>query len=123
MIRILRFAINNGWKHPWTQKEFKIEEVVVHGGGDKDVIFSWDGHLWGLNDFALDPTFWQALGEGLGWKVDGDCSNWEHSNKSVHCPECQYGDEWNMKWHEFIDYLTEGKSVESFFDELIPYTK
>lgn len=77
----------------------------------------------------LDPTFWQALGKGLGWenrvcffcgekyrKIDGEYHEYcDKCSKPFHeeIPEYKY------HWHRFIDHLAEGKDAESFFKELL----
>lgn len=67
--------------------------------------------LWGTetelySDMFIDPSFWQALGRALGWK--------EHDNLiGIIHPH------WLYKWHRFIDWIAEGKSPDSFFEELI----
>jgi hypothetical protein len=43
---------------------------------------------------TLDPTFWLALGKGLGWDQP---------------------DRWKMEWHRFSDHLADSKDAESFF--------
>lgn len=61
----------------------------------------------------LDPLFWKALGKSLGWDELEDGRKWE-SAKFGFMPVCKY------RWHCFIDHLADGKSAESFFEELLP---
>ncbi len=65
----------------------------------------------------LDPLFWQALGKAEGWEkktVKGqpcgikDCTG-EHLK----------GTDWKEQWHRFIDHLAEGKTADSFFENLL----
>ncbi len=61
-----------------------------------------------INTALLDPTFWQCLGKSLGWGFD-----------YLVDPSDYYAqDEWEDKWHKFIAHIAEGKSPDSFFEEL-----
>ena len=51
-----------------------------------------------------DVLFWQALGKSLGWKID------LYENGEF---------EWVHFWHRFIDHLAEGKTPDTFFEELL----
>lgn len=64
-----------------------------------------------LDNFLLDPLFWQALGKGLGW------SELNTQNRS---PVGQYeAGSWFYHWHRFIDHLAERKDIDSFFLKLL----
>lgn len=56
----------------------------------------------------LDPLFWQALGKQQGWRQDG----------AIRHGKAPKGD-WYMYWHDFVDCLAEGKTADSFFEELL----
>lgn len=70
-----------------------------------------------FNNALLDPIFWQTLGRALGWSIYAVCQ--------IHGKECElnciraYPQEWLYHWHRFIDHLADGKSRDSFFEELI----
>ena len=76
----------------------------------------------------LDPLFWQAMGKAMGWggKTGEHFEQEKFKNGKVKskCSSC--GDRWPYRgnfcwlyhWHCLIDWLAEGKSVESFFEEL-----
>ncbi len=54
--------------------------------------------------YLLDPLFWEALGKAEKWE------------------EYEGNDEYPVyrdKWHQFIDHIFEGKSIDSFFEELL----
>lgn len=61
-----------------------------------------------LSGIFLDPAFWQALGKARGWGFDDAF----HDQGML---EQQYGTEWKYRWHRFIDHLSQGKDIESFF--------
>jgi len=65
----------------------------------------------------LDPKFWQALGKSLKWDGQLWCGRSGCGNKGQHFHPSSAQD-WKAKWHDFITHLIEGKSIESFFEQL-----
>jgi hypothetical protein len=63
-------------------------------------------------DILLDPEFWRCLGKAEGWGGSPKFRN-EQSYK-IH----EYH-MWQAHWHRFIDHLSEGKDINSFFDNLL----
>lgn len=66
---------------------------------------------------VLDPLFWQSLGKSLGWDklvkvIDG--KEWNVGKYGL-LPEFV----WKGEWHRFIDHLAEGKTAESYFNDLL----
>lgn len=59
-----------------------------------------------------DPLFWQSLGKAMGWG----------KNREIQTPRLgsnvKIKGEWFHYWHRLIDHLAEGRSIESFFEEL-----
>jgi len=88
-----------------------------------------DGSAWTRTDNAstfmiaveatfMDPHFWQALGQALGW---------DQTMMTMHTVEngrptvvTRTGQHWLAQWHRFIDHLAEGKTPDAFFDTLTP---
>lgn len=71
------------------------------------------------SDILLDPLFWQALGEGLGWDdfvFDSDGTKATEYSYELSMNGIVKG--WVYKQYDFIDHLAEGKDIESFFNEL-----
>ena len=68
--------------------------------------YSWEEDSWqgetGRLQALLSPLFWQALGKSRGWVVG------HFDGKPT----------WLEYWHRFIDHLAEGKSAESYFEQL-----
>ncbi len=69
-----------------------------------------------VEETFLDPAFWQALGQALGW---------DHTVITVHEVEngrptivTRAGQHWLYHWHRFLDFLAEGKTREEFFATL-----
>lgn len=88
---------------------------VKKGKGIKDL------QLW--QETCLDPKFWQSLGKAMCWKDNFYCSLC-NSLAVNGCDEtCAYfrGNEpqWKYEWHKLINHLSEGKDIESFFNNLI----
>ena len=54
----------------------------------------------------LDPSFWQCLGKSLGWDKIPNPNDYDLVGG------------WRWQWHKFIDGLTKGKSIDSYFDTL-----
>lgn len=76
-------------------------------------------------DILLDPSFWRSLGKALEWKLTcpDRCVGGLgalRGNMYISCTSCgNKGIEgWSYQWHRFIDHLAEGKSAESFFQNL-----
>ncbi len=61
--------------------------------------------------YLLDPVFWQSLGKALGWSESKDFEK-NHS-------EVIFVARWLYVWHQFIDWVANGKNVDEFFKELI----
>lgn len=80
-------------------------------------------------ELFLDPLFWKCLGKQQGWKenvwichIDGviDGHNVTNDEKCDFCKTpVSCGKEWVFKMHNFIDHIVEGKSIDSFFEELL----
>jgi hypothetical protein len=64
----------------------------------------------------LDPHFWQALGQTLGWRAACELA--------ISCvpgeDECRqgHGSYWMFQWHCFIQALAEGHMPDTFFAPL-----
>ncbi len=94
--------------------EQAIKKAIQEGGYGKrnyrwndDTIEERNLPFLEKEEILLDPLFWQALGKAEGWEKDGSdtyFSNWTS---------------WQYYWHRFIDHLAEGKSADSFFEELL----
>ena len=127
-------AVAGGWRKGEKPDVNENKEgcwVQFFGGHDTGVIHQ--------SEIFLDKDFWQALGKSLGWGTemfdeDDGKTRWHYFS---HCPvdgeilmgmeqECPNACDtenpgvisWLYDWHNFIDHLASGKSVESFFEEL-----
>jgi hypothetical protein len=60
-----------------------------------------------IEQFLLDPLFWQALGKAMGWDaidaLDADI---------ITMPT------WQSQWHRMIDHLADRGTIESLFEKL-----
>lgn len=76
-----------------------------------------------LYKILLDPLFWQCLGKSLGWgkMFCLICLRKEPELNKCNCRGQVYdvSATWKYHWHRFIDHLTEGKSPDEFFNQLL----
>jgi hypothetical protein len=66
------------------------------------------------NQIFLDPSFWQSLGNALGW-ADDERDIEEFVDKHGELPKRA---RWEIMWHHFIDHLAVGKDATEFFAAL-----
>ena len=114
----IRKATHHGYKH---------DALRVNSNG---TIMDASGHVMCWQEILLDPSFWQSLGDALGWghifcrscgKLGEHVDNWE----SAHWPwkKCCDGQRMDyhpspiLYWHRFIDHLADGKTTEEFFTD------
>lgn len=57
----------------------------------------------------LDPLFWRALGRSRKWDQD---------ERDVGARSEIWTSVWLRRWHEFVDELARGRSVEESFERL-----
>jgi hypothetical protein len=78
-----------------------------------------DGGFVNLNlcKVVLDPSFWQCLGKAMEWTV---MDKEEGVEEQVYSRSCNLQDGWIYKWHRFIDHLSEGGTIEKYFESLTP---
>lgn len=91
----------------------KVGEAIQKA---KDNGYFWDSECEFVcnESHLMNPDFWEALGKGMKLKNAYDLSKDSPDFKG------SYHLEWLKNWHRFIDHLAEGKSIESFFEELPP---
>ena len=99
-------------------------EDAVYLGNEKD------GSFADISDTLLNPSFWQFLGKALGWdkfgkdtikSVRGLPKYIQPKTKSICSSKGQDNVLlWLYHWHDFIDYLAEGKTAKGFFKKLTP---
>jgi len=96
--------------------------VETSYGGASNEYSAWTRHdnhstfMVAVEETFLDPMFWQALGQALGW---------DHRLMTVHAIEngrativTRARHRWLTHWHRFIDHLAEGQDAASFFASL-----
>jgi len=88
--------------------EQAIQKAIKEGGYK----MQWDKGLESAYPFRalLDEKFWQALGKAMGWSIGEEYNGINY--------ESSHSGEWKRKWHQFIDHLAEGKTIESYFENL-----
>lgn len=90
--------------------------IAIEGGYNNDEILK---KTWGTETeylyYQLDPLFWQALGKAEGWNKHSRVY-WLYMTTDT---PTQIKERWQNEMHSFVDWISEGKSVESFFEELL----
>jgi hypothetical protein len=69
-----------------------------------------------MHETFLDPAFWQALGQALGW--DAPCDLAITCVQGTEEYRCRNGAYWMYHWHCFIQHLANGESPDAFFARL-----
>jgi len=67
----------------------------------------------------LDPLFWQALGKAEGWNKEEFCDFVNEDGVGMILSSINPEPVWLVKWYFFIYHLSEGKNIDSFFNELL----
>lgn len=76
----------------------------------------------------MEPRFWQALGESLGWKrvftvANLDMESSHYINDGGEYDGFVYSKreypEWQMKMHTCVDLIAGGKDINIYFEELL----
>ena len=82
--------------------EKAIEGGYIHSSYNLEAVLA-DGMEFGLiEELVLDPSFWQYLGKAEGW---GYVSPYQKTS-------------WETEWHRLIDHLSEGGTIEKYFEKL-----
>ena len=64
--------------------------------------------------YLSTPSFWQCLGKSMGWS---ECIKGGHEEGKNFCGN-NHIPQWKVEWHELIDCLASGKSIEDYFNQL-----
>lgn len=111
-----------------TYLEQAIQKACDHGYKDS--------HIWGIengeyilmddsgqrvgkltvHEMLLDPTWWQALGRGLGWS---DTFIVDYTASQIGHFRAEDWDEWEFHWHDLITHLAANLPLEDFFKSLL----
>ena len=102
MENAIKKAIEGGYRSSEFPNYRSRTAILSYRDYEKGGAYSIEQMKW--SDILLDPLFWQALGNNQGWGF------YEEKIEE---------DEWRDKWHNFIDHLAEGKSINSFFENLL----
>lgn len=77
-----------------------------------------------VSRILLDPLFWQALGKQQGWNKSfiNQYQEIEECEDENDCEETMSGVDISLRlhyWHNLIDHIADGKSIDDFFNQLI----
>ena len=93
----IRQAAEAGWDVLEYQDRIEVDTADLLAGHVWGMTLNGEsGHGVPLATVLLDPSFWRALGQARRWRAD----------------------EWREHWHQLIDELADGRSVEDFFEAL-----
>lgn len=67
-----------------------------------------------VHQVLLDPALWEAAGRSLGW--DEQKPEEKLLNSVLGGPS----DDWKTNWHGLLDWVSIGKSVDSYLATLLP---
>ena len=99
--------------------EKAIEGGYIHSSYNLEAVLA-DGMEFGLiEELVLDSSFWQYLGKAKGWG-EGMMAVSEYDGVSKN-PIYVQRDKfpvWIINWHRLIDHLSEGGTIEKYFQEL-----
>ena len=60
----------------------------------------------------MDISFWQSLGKVMGWNLKKWTDDIPGKQPEILTPD------WLVEWHRFIDHISQGKSIEEYFEKL-----
>lgn len=92
-------------------------KLAIEKGGYFTKIAEYDWGLYdAINDFVLDPLFWQALGKALGWTRE---NYFEHTSPISGLKTFSgVMETWKYQAHQFLDARFEG-TEEEFWKALL----
>lgn len=106
----------------------RIEEAIklAYPNQAEGAMFGGSQPNW--QTYLMLPGFWQALGKSLGWKDPNPPRTYNYGHwRLEHDGGVTVDEKWHTEvvqwlfyWHAFIDHLSEGKTAESFFANIIP---
>lgn len=97
-------AIDGGWENyrPFQDRIYtRSLEPINHEYDYKFLVLEFI-----TKSAILDPQFWQCLGKAMGW---------EDSDQTYVQPPYT---NWRIQWHRMIDHLSDGGTIESYFETL-----
>lgn len=108
---IIQKAIEGGWI-PRSDKNVRLSERVMDGWSFRD-LESPKAVVWWMHDkeIALDATFWQALGEALGWEL--------YTPSYEYDGEVSYHATWHEKARQFYDLILQGQSTTDYWNNIL----
>lgn len=95
-------AIQGGWGNFTTEEREKAEQMVSEPLREMTAA-----------EILLDPLAWQAVGKVEGWGVTDRCWGCNYSEGPTDDTPI-----WKVKWHQMLDALAEGKTIEQYLETL-----
>lgn len=112
----IKDAIEGGWNPipeylmPW-MKTLNDTGITMSGG-------EGDNRRYTIHQILLDKDAWIAVGKTRGWSPYGTCRDCgEAACIKDYCGNTAYSSQSLFKWHQFIDHLADGKTLEQSLSE------
>ena len=102
-------AVDSGYK-------YRNKDLRYDANLDEWYVDDSDGGYLVLSEnlFFIDPEFWKCLGMAMKW-----CSGVELPNGLCNnCRRLFCDSSWLHHWHNFIDTLAEGKTIDDYFETI-----
>ena len=114
--KIIELAVEGEWKPWWLGKPVKVSHSFIEVLEKEAVVYQW----W--QEIALDPLFWQALGNRLMWSEKGALEIFEKNEKvkTIHKRfEVSATPLWKHYAFEFYNLILTNGDTEYFWEELL----
>ena len=107
IVRLVKNVLNKDayWHGEFRSVKFEGKKMYLEWYSGETETIHLEKIVW--QEIALDPNFWRCLGKALGWGKD--TYDYERGEDT----------DWKWHWHRFIDALSEGKTADDFFGELL----
>ena len=104
----IELAVENGWRPIGLNVDGRAISWIKQAVSSRSKF---------IERYLLDPKFFQALGRGMGYKGKGNISLSSPSGSAFYRKEISWD---QYAQHRLVDHLAEGKTIESYFQQLNP---
>ncbi len=126
---IIKKAIEGGFLKGLLDDEHTAYEIAEYGMWiypSMQPELKYSGSPFSIQEIVLRPDFWKCLGKAMGWGEFKHASIDKFGGEPlevmpvarhkciIYCGRGLY----IYYWHKFIDHLAEGKSIESYFEQI-----
>lgn len=97
----------------------QVIEKAIEGGYNTPFKSEFDMNSYPIQcQYLIDSLFWQALGKSMEWDEEfgGKAKQDDDGVYRLHNEDIK--SEWLYRWHQLIDHLADGGTIESYFEQL-----